>query len=348
MAITREEAFRQVIKQLKEISANIGRGGGVVVGSRQQSVNLSSVTTALNNVLAQLVTLNLQFADVTGNNPTEWLEEIEARVDGVEPLLVTIDSDTSNIRITNGAIQTLITAGNVDLAAMEVDLAAIEVLLTSLDGKDYFLSGDTTDGGDLLNELQSIDQNWNLLSVNNLALLAIADFTEDTRDNTQEIEDQLDFDQSRCVIHVADFDVTAIPGTDVVVDVVIPTGQCIMVSLRTVYTGAGTNTITLELLATNDLTKVIATIEPAFNVAANSVEHWPDATVDGSPYYTGAHAILCPQGTTLRTKWAGVAIGDHCFFSIKGTARAKAQPTVNTTATTATITTNTTIAMVVS
>lgn len=112
----------------------------------------------------------------------------------IETLLTTIDGDTSAINVDIAAIEILNTTSRDHLAAiesdtgpMQVDIAAIEVLLTTIDSVldsmnsklntidsiDYFLSGDTTDGGDLLNELQSIDQNWNILSVNQLNLAAI-------------------------------------------------------------------------------------------------------------------------------------------------------------------------------
>lgn len=148
-------------RTLKRILEKIGSPSLVITKTRSVSVDLNSTNLRLNSVITELQAANVDLA----------------------------------------ALEVLATAGNVDLAALEVlgtaanvDLAAIEVLLTTLntltttidgvldsmnskldtiDSIDYFLSGDTTDGGDLLNELQSIDQNWNLLSVNQLNLAAI-------------------------------------------------------------------------------------------------------------------------------------------------------------------------------
>ena len=198
MAVTREEALRQLIKILKEISVNIGRGGLAVIGRSSQSVNLSSVTTALNNVLAQLILMLTQLTSINsrlihtdGTINATMLARIDSRVDGLEAR-----ADTTNINLSN--IRTATEASQVDLAAIEALTITIDSVLDSMNSKldtidsiDYFLSGDTTDGGDLLNELQSIDANWNLLSVNNLALLSIESKLDDIENEVDAIEESM-------------------------------------------------------------------------------------------------------------------------------------------------------------
>lgn len=171
MAITREEGLRQLIKLLKEISAKVGRGGGVVVGSRQASVNLSSVTTALNNVLAELQSQTTLLATTGGDTITQLLTSLETISISMNSNLIDLEgllAETGGDNITEllTSIETVVISLNSQLIAVNSELDAHTAI-------DYFLSGDTTDGGDLLNELQSIDQNWNILSLNQLNLAAI-------------------------------------------------------------------------------------------------------------------------------------------------------------------------------
>lgn len=200
MAITREEALRQLIKQLKEISAKIGRGSLAVVGKSSQSVNLSSVTTALNSILAELITQR----------------GILGTIDTDTGTIAAVDFSTETTLLTRATqatlvdVETLITASNVDLAAIEALLITNETANTAINA-----------------ELDSIDANWNILSVNNIALLAIADFTEDiadiNRDIRTDIRTLLAGNAERTWELSANYTCTA--NGSLIVTITIPSGQ---------------------------------------------------------------------------------------------------------------------------
>jgi len=156
VALTRTEALRQVIEQLKEISAKVGPSR-LVSGTRTtQVVNLSGVISTLEKLLAELVLQTTRLTSIDGKDfSTEsTLSSLEGKDFATQTTLASI----AGIDFANES------GGNLD---------DILTRLTTLTNIDYFLSGDTTDGGDLLNELESVDQNWNLLSVNQLNLAAI-------------------------------------------------------------------------------------------------------------------------------------------------------------------------------
>jgi len=335
----------------------------------------SSHQTILNQaaVEALLTTIQVNTAPSTDDTIADHLREIEARLFA--------NGSTIATHVRNSLLElqaqsnTILPSIDEQLEFANVDLAALEVLATTA----------ATARSDINSELDSIDANWNLLSLNQLNLAAILvavlnnatsgrqDIAQTSFDamvvdlaaievkqiaidaslnaieqNTIDMEVVLLDQQTQCLLFVADFDVTGIGGgTDMVFDMVMSVEQCVVISMRTVYTGAGTNNLTIQLLATNDLTKVVSDIEPGFNASAGSVEHWPDDTANGSPYDTGDHHLHIPSGLTLRIKWTGVAVNDRFFVVLRGTARKRAAPTVNTTATTATITTTTTISMTV-
>jgi len=172
VALTHTEALRQLIEKLEEISVKIGRSRTVSVGQRTVSLDITPMVDELKKILSEL------------ESQSTLLTSISAEDFSTETTLALLEAKDFATQATLSLLEGKDFATQVTLAAIASDIALLEA-------KDFFLSGDTTDGGDLLNELQSIDQNWNLLSVNNVALLALVDFQEDTRDNTQEIEDLL-------------------------------------------------------------------------------------------------------------------------------------------------------------
>ncbi len=153
MALTRTEALRQVVELLEEISAKLNRSHTVTVGQRTVIIDITGIITELKLILLELEAQSNTLTDIEGKDfATETtLALLEGKDFATQTTLVALLTAFNNEDFAQES------GGNLDA------LASI----------DFFLSGDTTDGGDLLNELQSIDQNWNLLSVNNITLAAI-------------------------------------------------------------------------------------------------------------------------------------------------------------------------------
>lgn len=263
MALTRTEALRQLLEQLEEISAKLNRSRVVSSGSRQVIVDL-------NGVIAKL---------------QELLSELESQT----AVLATIKTDTASISAedfsTEATLSSLLTEATFTAEdfASQTTLALLAGIdfanesggnLSTIAAIDYFLANGT-DAADLLSELQSIDQNWNLLSVNNVALLALVDFQEDTRDNTQEIEDLLGTNPAdtanRTLLikelmdrgqwgavwkYHTQYEVTGIGGgTTAVIDIRTPSGEwCEIDSIGIIVTGTRTSLMLAMVDATGIFT----------------------------------------------------------------------------------------------
>lgn len=143
MAVTDKDMFRV----LKEIAKN---------------------TADLNRAIAKL---SIPQGGGGGGSVTRSMAGVESRLDTISALLTTIDADTSQMQT--------------DLTAVNTNTDGIEALLTTIDTSLDAIESDEEANRvslneiesvleqEILTELESIDANWNLLSVNQLNLAAI-------------------------------------------------------------------------------------------------------------------------------------------------------------------------------
>jgi len=303
VALTHTEALRQLLEKMDEILAKEGSTRLVSTGPHQVRINLQGLIDKMQQVLDEL------------ESQSTTLTSIDNKDFATQTTLALVEGKDFSTQTT---------------------LEAARVLLNTISNIDFFLSGDTTDGGDLLNELQSIDQNWNILSLNQLNLAAIlaavlnnsTSGRQDTRNN---------FESGYAL--VADFDTTGIGG-GTLIDVRIQPGgseQLGRITIRVNYTGAGTNALIITIVDTSSGT-VVKTI--AFVAGWSGAQlHLPDMT-SGPVLYNGPPFDM-KSGHEIRFTLSGVAVADRFFIAVEGIARENTLPTIDTTNSTATITTTT-------
>jgi len=107
--------------------------------------------------------------------------------------LAAIESDTGPMQVDIAAIEVLLTTLNSLITTIDSVLDSMNSKLDTIDSIDYFL-GNSTDAADLLSELQSIDANWNLLSVNQVAMAAVAVNTANNATTGKQDTAQTSFD----------------------------------------------------------------------------------------------------------------------------------------------------------
>ncbi len=353
MAATLTDIFRV----LKSIRDEMGPSETTVVLGRQASVSVPDHSTVLANILTELQAQSTTLSSLDADSTT-----IIGHVDGLEALLTTIDTsldaieaDADAIRITNAAIDVTNAAMDTSLNAIESDADAIRITNAAMDTSLNNIESDAdasrlslidiennTDGIEgkqdaALSELQSIDANWNLLSVNSIAQLAINALLiniENEIDNVEELlQSQFQFKLDR------KFDVTSIAGgTEVRISIQVAANNPLLHmvlysetdsgSIRTRYIitdGTGTASNTNRQLNDETLSNGAEVVWPTRDAVDQSME---------SPY------IVIKNPDTLHVRYTGVAVGDTILLAIRAKMeQSSSAPTVNsTTLTTATVT----------
>ncbi len=140
-------------RTLKRILAKTGSPTLVMHRTKSVRLDLNSTNSRLSNILTELQTQG------------DVLDTIDVDTGGIK-------TDTALMVTDLAAIEVLLTTLNTLTTTIDSVLDEMNTKLTTIQNIDYFL-GNGEDAEDLLSELMSIDQNWNLLSVNQLNLAAI-------------------------------------------------------------------------------------------------------------------------------------------------------------------------------
>ncbi len=179
---------KQLLNELKRITALLSQlqiGAGVS-GAGFHSVNLQPLVALLETIDADT---SLMEPDI--NTINNSLLTIKTDIDNIKSNVQVVNSNTDSNPLMDTKLGDLVT----DLAAIEVLLTGIDTLLTAIDDDtnnmraNLAIINSNTDPlpDTILTELESIDQNWNLLSVNSVAMVATAantlgNATEDKQD----------------------------------------------------------------------------------------------------------------------------------------------------------------------
>ncbi len=191
MTATLTDIFRILKKQNEILTDQLGRsriavskGGGTVINLQELttiSATLSSIlsTVALDSSVDGLETLLALEGGLTIGNLLASIKgntiDIEDRVDGLEAQgstqitsLAAIDANTNTLEALL-ALEGGLTIANL-LASIKANTIDIEDRVDGLEGQNSTM---ITNQGTMESDLESIDANWNLLSLNQLNLAAI-------------------------------------------------------------------------------------------------------------------------------------------------------------------------------
>lgn len=204
MAATLTDIFR-ILKEIRDKESRIAISGrtssatgsqpiissldAVLAELKSQSTTLSSLAlqTAVDGVEGLITAGNVDLAAIEvllaedeGLNVNKQLTRIQNNVDGIEALLaidetLTINENLTRIQNNVDGLESLITSTNTKLDSLIAKdfstQTTLELMRSQLNANTNGIEGKL----DAVNaELDSIDDNWNLLSVNNVALLVIS------------------------------------------------------------------------------------------------------------------------------------------------------------------------------
>ncbi len=346
MAITRKEFH----KLLKEISAKLDRPAQLVAIGGRSLVSVPDNSTVLSNILSELQTQSTTLSSLDTKSTT-----IIGHVDGLEALLTTIDAVLDTIKIDTGEIS--VDTGNIEAdtsdmntsldnieadadairltnIGIEADTDAIRLTNISIDGNTDGIEGKQDAA---LSELQSIDANWNLLSVNSIAQLAINALLiniENEIDNVEELlqsNDQFKLDRK--------FDVTSVAGGTTVRITILVNANNPMLKF-TIYSETDAGSIRTRYLITDGVSSS-SLVNRQLNdeTLSNGAEVvWP--TREATDLQMESPYVVIKNPDTLHVFYTGVAVGDTIKLAVRGQMeQGSSAPTVDsTTLTTATVT----------
>lgn len=188
MAVTRE----QIHRTLRDILDELRRDGGqriIGVGHRRgPAVDLSSTNSILTSILNRLNAVDFATETTLATRASEstlTTRALDTSVDGIEALLTTIDTS---------------------LNAIESDVDATRITSASIDTKVATASKQDS----ALSELESIDANWNILSLNSIAQLAISAILINIEAEIDNIEETIEYRHQ--LKYDSEFEITAAGG----------------------------------------------------------------------------------------------------------------------------------------
>jgi len=282
---------------------------------------VASLATILTELQAQSITLSSSDSTLTTLNGTTLndvetlLNDIDANTDGLEGLATTLNSLITTLDAVMDSIK--VDTGNIDasLNAIESDVEANRLKLI-----------------DILTELESIDANWNILSLNSIAQLAIDAILVviNTRLSTggTNISEQANLASQRHWVFAAQATVTSLAGGSNTEWTITFVDRTDLYHIRTILDtgGSGGVIVTANLNLTTG-NHVLVDFLGEGQTAATS-RNAPKAGSSGSI----AHFIpsQAGKGTELKIAFSNVVVNDVLRVAVSGLVRSATAPVVDT------------------
>ncbi len=175
MAVTREEALRQLVGALEEISAKLNRSHTVSVGARQVIIDITGIISELKLILTELQSQSTTLSSIDGKDfaTQTTLSLVEGKDFATETTLL-----TRATQATLAAVETLVTTTNSLLTTIDT---VLDVIKTNTDPDD----------GTMTVHLNSIDDNigglFGLLATNIAILAAVINNATSGRQDTAQV-----------------------------------------------------------------------------------------------------------------------------------------------------------------
>jgi len=354
------------------------------------TVNQAEVVSTLSSLLTQLqeINVNTTAIDLSTDGVEALLQDIDDNTDGLEGVntdirnrLLNIESDADANRVAVQAIETILNAHTLliddmetmtlsirnsntnietDVDAIRVDMIALEVLANTAEAARTAINA----------ELDSIDDNWNLLSTNQLNLAAILaavlnNSTSGRQDTAQTSFDTMLTDNDAIITDLAAIEVTLaalevlqtalVAGTNthslnwhldfvvdgggagtVIIELIVPAGQKlwdVWVSCR-MSIQTSTETVTIQHVVSSD-NRVKRQIGTGTFSDTTTIFHWPRESANDAPTEFNMAA-----GEALLFTFSSLTAADRFLLQVGGDLRDSTAFAASTKTGTATITIN--------